>query len=789
MTVPASAQKAGPFNCNGVVDDFDFEFKVFATSDVRVVRTSAAGLESTLTLITDYTVSLNGDQDADPGGSITTTSVYADGKITLVSNLSETQPTVLTNAGGFYPKVVERSLDRLAILIKQMREKLDRAVTVDVSSGVDPADLLDSIDDSVAAAAASEAAAAASETAAGLSETAAAASEVAAEASAAVAAAAGVIALTSVAGTNTITASAAGVTSYDTGRPFTFVPANTNGGATTLNVNALGAKNVYANGAACVGGELVAGVPYVVVYDGTRFGVTGPYVLLDGVARPSEVRQTVLTAKTNASGYADFIEAGTGLQAKRMCATVAGVFSFAAGYNSAGAANYIARVTTDDANAYGTLAASNTSFLHETYVDASTTTGGNCLIPPQYGYAFDKSENVLLRFQGADGSTSILDDFGNTWGCGGNAQIDTAQSKFGASSLLLDGTGDYASTNSITSFGDGSWEASLWFRINALPASNTIAFLCCALNAAQVGFGLALNNAAGTTKLALYVSSDASSMNVANGNLGVNTTWATGQWNKVRAVFDALAGTYRVYLSLNGAAESQEISVSSSARLCGITNVAVGGNPVGGNNFFNGWVDAFSFKRCASNTTTETPAAVAPTVTDTPVHFFSIPDMTMYEATAASVSAGTPPTLTARSRLFVGEADTDGSGVTAVRSYALRGQYVNDSASNTPLPAVGTSTNYNHNIGTRLVEATLFIECLTGNRGYAKGNRITGLMGFNGSYGYSITPNHGRNTVSWVTGTSAPGGGGATCFMDTVGAFNNAADASWKHGVIVRRTF
>jgi len=311
MTVPASAQKAGPFNCNGVVDAFDFEFKVFATSDVRVVRTTAAGVESTLTLVTDYTVSLNGDQDADPGGSITTTSVYADGKITLVSNLSEAQPTVLTNAGGFYPKVVERSLDRLAILIKQMREKLDRAVTVDVSSGVDPADLLDSIDDSVAAAAASEAAAAASETAAGLSETAAAASEVAAEASAAVAAAAGVIALTSVAGTNTITASAAGVTSYDTGRPFTFVPANTNGGATTLNVNALGAKNVYANGAACVGGELVAGVPYVVVYDGTRFGVTGPYVLLDGAVTIAKIDDEAVTvAKLDdaaASGVKNYI--------------------------------------------------------------------------------------------------------------------------------------------------------------------------------------------------------------------------------------------------------------------------------------------------------------------------------------------------------------------------------------------------------------------------------------------------------------------------------------------------
>lgn len=80
--------------------------------------------------------------------------------------------------------------------------------------------------------------------------------------------------LTSVAGTNTITATGAlSLAAYAAGQRFTFIPAVTNTGATTLNVNSIGAKNVYAFGAACVGGELVSGVPTEVVYDGTQFNV------------------------------------------------------------------------------------------------------------------------------------------------------------------------------------------------------------------------------------------------------------------------------------------------------------------------------------------------------------------------------------------------------------------------------------------------------------------------------------------------------------------------------------
>lgn len=82
--------------------------------------------------------------------------------------------------------------------------------------------------------------------------------------------------LTGTAGTNTITASATPTPSaYAAGQRFTLIPANTNTGATTLDVSSLGAKNVFWNGVACVGGEIRQNVPILVFYDGTQFHLLG----------------------------------------------------------------------------------------------------------------------------------------------------------------------------------------------------------------------------------------------------------------------------------------------------------------------------------------------------------------------------------------------------------------------------------------------------------------------------------------------------------------------------------
>ena len=82
--------------------------------------------------------------------------------------------------------------------------------------------------------------------------------------------------LSSVSGTNTITATVTPVPSaYATGQVFTFEPANNNTGAATINISSLGAKDIYLNNAPLAADVLIAGQPVVIRYNGTQFEIIG----------------------------------------------------------------------------------------------------------------------------------------------------------------------------------------------------------------------------------------------------------------------------------------------------------------------------------------------------------------------------------------------------------------------------------------------------------------------------------------------------------------------------------
>lgn len=59
---------------------------------------------------------------------------------------------------------------------------------------------------------------------------------------------------------------------------------------------------------------------------------------------------------------------------------------------------------------------------------------------------------LLLHFDGADGSTTFTDVLGHTCTANANAQIDTAQAKFGGASGLLDGVDDYVRVTGSSGF-------------------------------------------------------------------------------------------------------------------------------------------------------------------------------------------------------------------------------------------------------------------------------------------------------------------------------------------------
>lgn len=84
------------------------------------------------------------------------------------------------------------------------------------------------------------------------------------------------LSLTSVGGTaNAITATAAvSMSAYATGQRFAFIVGTTNTGATTLNLNSIGAKTIKKNATQDVSaGDLLAGTVADVYYDGTYFQI------------------------------------------------------------------------------------------------------------------------------------------------------------------------------------------------------------------------------------------------------------------------------------------------------------------------------------------------------------------------------------------------------------------------------------------------------------------------------------------------------------------------------------
>ena len=138
MSISSTTRKAGPYLGNGATTVFAFNFKVFQASDVKVILTDAADVDTVQALGTNYSVSLNSNQDVLPGGSVTMlTAPAVNTKLTLTSAVPITQPMVLTNSGGFYPGVLNDSADRQIAISQQLQDQISRSITIPITvSGV-----------------------------------------------------------------------------------------------------------------------------------------------------------------------------------------------------------------------------------------------------------------------------------------------------------------------------------------------------------------------------------------------------------------------------------------------------------------------------------------------------------------------------------------------------------------------------------------------------------------------------------------------------------------------------
>ena len=145
MTINSTTRKTIALVGNGNTHTYPFAFKVFTDADVLVKKLEVStSIETTLTLgaNNDYIVTLNSDQNGNPGGSITLKqggnnfNLPSGFQLVITSALEPLQGTDLTNQGGFYPEVINDALDKSVILHQQQQDELNRSIKFSLTNTI-----------------------------------------------------------------------------------------------------------------------------------------------------------------------------------------------------------------------------------------------------------------------------------------------------------------------------------------------------------------------------------------------------------------------------------------------------------------------------------------------------------------------------------------------------------------------------------------------------------------------------------------------------------------------------
>lgn len=129
---------------------------------------------------------------------------------------------------------------------------------------------------------------------------------------------------------------------------------------------------------------------------------------------------------------------------------------------------------------FGALNASGPVRLWEGNLDSFRIIKGSALYQSEFGvpyrgFRLPVAADLIANFNGPDAATSYTTEDAGARTCTfvGDAQIDTAQHKFGHSSLLLDGTGDYVTIPNVAAWdlADSDFTVETWVRFNGDPGT------------------------------------------------------------------------------------------------------------------------------------------------------------------------------------------------------------------------------------------------------------------------------------------------------------------------------
>jgi hypothetical protein len=217
---------------------------------------------------------------------------------------------------------------------------------------------------------------------------------------------------------------------------------------------------------------------------------------------------------------------------------------------------------------------------------------------------------ALLPFDGTNGATSTTDssNSNHTVTFGGDAEISTAQSKFGGSSLSLDGNGDYVDLpQSTNQFVSDDFTIEFWFRINSGAGSETVG-LFGSYYTVGGGKGMLMATTATYNQVYFQWHYGASDWAYLNQTQGTRTALSNNTWYHVAVTRSG--STWRLFL--NG---TQEDSVTQSSYITdsgSTTRLGNYGPSATASDGLNGYIEDFritkGLARYTSNFTAPTSA-------------------------------------------------------------------------------------------------------------------------------------------------------------------------------------
>jgi hypothetical protein len=216
--------------------------------------------------------------------------------------------------------------------------------------------------------------------------------------------------------------------------------------------------------------------------------------------------------------------------------------------------------------------------------------------------------SLLLHMNGSNGSTTFTDSSKNALAvtANGNAQISTAQNKFGGASAIFDGTGDYLTSPSNAIFDLGAnYTIEFWVYPNSTASNFGLIHRGFYNTATNVWTGLAFSiRCVGSNTLRFYFYG---TLNSNEQFIDVSAALSTNAWSHVAMVRSGTTG----YVFINGTQSGTITNLNTPAASSETLRIGRWDYSAG-NEDFNGYIDDIRITKGTARYTANFTAPAAP---------------------------------------------------------------------------------------------------------------------------------------------------------------------------------